>query len=241
MLEIIAFDIESCTTIEKAGAHRIELCANPAEGGTTPSHGMIKTARKITQIDLFPIIRPRGGDFLYSNDEFEVMKQDIMFCKKTGCDGVVSGLLKADGTIDKERTSLLVSLAYPMEFTFHRAFDRVVNMEQALTDVIHCGCTRILTSGLYSTAIEGMHNIKTLVSLADHRIRIMPGSGIRANNITTLLQQTGATEIHSSARILKPSAMEKHNPCLPEKPESVSADPEEIKELLQAMQYLTHL
>jgi len=241
MLEIIAFDIESCTTIEKAGAHRIELCANPAEGGTTPSHGMIKTARKITQIDLFPIIRPRGGDFLYSNDEFEVMKQDIMFCKKTGCDGVVSGLLKADGTIDKERTSLLVSLAYPMEFTFHRAFDRVVHMEQALTDVIHCGCTRILTSGLYSTAIEGMHNIKTLVNMADHRIRIMPGSGIRANNITTLLQQTGATEIHSSARILKPSAMEKHNPCLPEKPESVSADPEEIKELLQAMQYLTHL
>ncbi|MBK8711993.1 MAG: copper homeostasis protein CutC [Niastella sp.] len=241
MLEIIAFDIESCAAIEKAGAHRIELCANPAEGGTTASYGMIKTARQLTQINLFPIIRPRGGDFLYSNVEFDTMKEDILLCKKTGCDGVVSGLLKKDGTIDKDRTSLLVSLAYPMEFTFHRAFDRVIDMEQALSDVIHCGCTRILTSGLYPTAIEGIDNIKKLVTLADNRITIMPGSGIRANNIATIIQQTGATEIHSSARIQKPSAMEKHNATLSEKSESVSVDTHEIKNLLNAMKQSTHL
>ena len=132
LLEIIAFNIQSCATIQNAGAQRIELCGNPTEGGTTPSYGFIKAAREVTGIQLFPIIRPRGGDFLYSNEEFEIMKSEIKLCKEFGCDGVVIGLLNADGTIDKKRTAALVSLAYPLEVTFHRAFDRVKDMYIAL-------------------------------------------------------------------------------------------------------------
>ena len=187
MLEIIAFDINSCRLIEAAGADRIELCANPGEGGTTASYGMIKEARKCTQIQLFPIIRPRGGDFLYNQDEFEIIATDILKCKELGCDGVVSGLLKSDGSIDEERTTKLVSMAYPMEFTFHRAFDRVADWQQALETVINCGCTRILSSGLHATALEGSDILKQIIEQAADRIIIMPGSGVRADNIAEII------------------------------------------------------
>ena len=123
-LEVIGFNIESCIVAQAAGAHRIELCDNPEEGGTTPSYGFIKAAREKLQIALFPIIRPRGGDFLYSNEEFEIMKTDIKRCNQLGCDGVVIGMLNADGTVDKKRNASLVELAYPLGVTFHRAFDR---------------------------------------------------------------------------------------------------------------------
>ena len=126
-LETIAFNIESCKIAQAAGAHRIELCDNPGEGGTTPSYGFIKTARQILKIDLFPIIRPRGGDFFYSDEEFEIMKTDIQVCKEHGCDGVVFGILKEDATIDKIKCKILIQLAYPMSVTFHRAFDRVTD------------------------------------------------------------------------------------------------------------------
>ena len=202
LLEIIAFNIQSCATIQNAGAQRIELCGNPTEGGTTPSYGFIKAAREVTGIQLFPIIRPRGGDFLYSNEEFEIMKSEIKLCKEFGCDGVVIGLLNADGTIDKKRTAALVSLAYPLEVTFHRAFDRVKDMYIALEDVIEAGCGRILTSGLFPTAEQGMGNLQKLVEAANNRIVIMPGSGVRSDNINIIAQKTGASEFHSSARIL---------------------------------------
>ncbi len=234
-LEIIAFNVPSCAAAEVAGAQRIELCDNPAEGGTTPSYGFIKEARKILSIPLFPIIRPRGGDFLYSDEEFECIKNDIIICKNLGCDGVVTGLLKADGTIDKKRTEILVKLAYPLPLTFHRAFDRVMDAEQALEDCIEVGCKRILTSGLFANVDEGLQNLKKLMVQANERIIIMPGSGVRAGNIKNILEETGAKEIHSSVRKLIPSLMNYKNPNLTETLQTYFVDEEEIKQMRQIM------
>ncbi|HAO04016.1 MAG: copper homeostasis protein CutC [Chitinophagaceae bacterium] len=235
LLEIIAFNIQSCATIQNAGAQRIELCGNPTEGGTTPSYGFIKAAREVTGIQLFPIIRPRGGDFLYSNEEFEIMKSEIKLCKEFGCDGVVIGLLNADGTIDKKRTAALVSLAYPLEVTFHRAFDRVKDMYIALEDVIEAGCGRILTSGLFPTAEQGMGNLQKLVEAANNRIVIMPGSGVRSDNINIIAQKTGASEFHSSARILSASLMQHYNKNMNETLEYNTVDEDEVKKLVTAI------
>jgi copper homeostasis protein len=232
-LEIIAFNIESCSLIEQAGAHRIELCDNAEEGGTTASHGFIKMAREKTNIQLFPIIRPRGGDFLYSSDEFAIMKEDIKFCKDLNCDGVVIGLLLEDGKIDYDRTSRLVQLAYPMEVTFHRAFDRVADPLVALEQVIKTGCTRILTSGLFPTAIEGRAALQQLVKHSANRIVIMPGSGIRSTNIVEIAQHTGAFEFHASARKMSPSRMVYHNGQMKEELNQVTVDQQEISRLVQ--------
>ena len=142
-LEVATFSIAGAITAQKAGADRIEFCENPEEGGTTPSFGALKSIRKNIRIPVFPIIRPRGGDFLYSEDEFEIMYHDIGLCKTLGFEGVVVGILKADGNIDKERTQQLVEQAYPMEVTFHRAFDRCINPLENLETIINCGCQRI--------------------------------------------------------------------------------------------------
>ena len=227
-LEVISFDLLSCKLAQQHGADRIELCANPHEGGTTPSVGMISAARKISSIQLFPIIRPRGGDFLYSDDEFYAMQEDIKACKKIGCDGVVIGMLNADGSIDMERSAALKQLAGPMQVTFHRAFDRVKDPFAALEQIIELGCHRILTSGLKPTAIEGADLLKKLVEKATDRIIIMPGSGIRSENIESLASKTGAKAFHSSARHQLNSAMlflnEQMNECL----EQVSLDGKEV-------------
>ncbi len=232
ILETIAFNVESCTKAQTAGAQRIELCDNQGEGGTTPSYGFIKAARQKLQIQLYPIIRPRGGDFLYSDDEFEIIKADIKICKDLGCDGVVIGMLHEDASIDKVRCSQLVNLAYPMGVTFHRAFDRVINMEQALEDIIEIGCERILTSGLYPTAMEGLSNLKELISLSNERIIIMPGSGVRASNIAEIALQTSAVEFHSSARKMVGTNMKAFNDTMKENLQSVDVDEEEIKMMM---------
>ncbi|MBN9299913.1 MAG: copper homeostasis protein CutC [Filimonas sp.] len=207
-LEIAVFNITAAINAANAGADRIELCENGYEGGTTPSYGTLKQVIEKISIPVFPIIRPRGGDFLYSADEFSCMLADVQLCKELGYTGVVLGLLNADGTIDKKRTSQLTALAYPMEVTFHRAFDRCVRPLEALTDVIDAGCQRILTSGQFPEAPGGIALIKQLVTAAQDDIIIMPGSGVRSNNIVSLLQETGAVEIHSSARTNIPSSME---------------------------------
>lgn len=235
-LETIAFNIESCRLAQAAGAHRIELCDNPGEGGTTPSYGFIKAARKILTIDLFPIIRPRGGDFLYNDDEFEIMKTDIQVCKDLRCDGVVFGMLNEDATIDTVRCKILVQLAYPMSATFHRAFDRVTNSTQALEDVIACGFERILTSGFHPTAIEGKENLQKLIVLANERITIMPGSGIRSENIKEITEKTGAVEFHTSARKQYPSLMNTINENMQETLTSVGIDDEEIRTIVNLLQ-----
>ena len=239
-LETIAFNIESCKIAQAAGAHRIELCDNPGEGGTTPSYGFIKTARQILKINLFPIIRPRGGDFFYSDEEFEIMKSDIQVCKEQNCDGVVFGILKEDATIDKVRCKILVQLAYPMSVTLHRAFDRVTDPSQALEDAIECGFERILTSGFYPTAMEGADNLKKLIEVADERIVIMPGSGIRSSNIKQMMETTNAIEFHSSARKMNNSNMNVFNNNMNENLQSVGIDEAEIKDMLEILAQYNH-
>lgn len=235
VLEVIAFDIQSCAAIEKAGAQRIELCMGPQEGGTTPSKGFIKAARAATSIDLYPIIRPRGGDFLYSDAEFRAMTDDVQLCKDLGCDGVVIGLLTKDGDVDETRTAKLVEMAYPMEVTFHRAFDRVRNVDEALETVIRTGCTRILTSGFKPAAPQALENLKSLIQKADDRIIIMPGSGVRSTNIIDILSATGATEIHSSARKELKSSMAFVNPEMNENLSHFSVNEGEVRLMAQLM------
>jgi copper homeostasis protein len=235
-LEVIAFTIESCSVIERAGANRIELCDNPGDGGTTPSYGFLKLAREKVSIDLYPMIRPRGGDFLYSDDEFELMKKDVLLCKEIGCDGVVIGLLTADGTIDKKRTAELIGLAYPLGVTFHRAFDRVRDGFEALETLIAIGCERILTSGLTPNVTEGTAMLARLVNAADERIIIMPGSGVRSNNIAELAKQTGAVEFHTSARTMISSRMSYMNAAMNEELKTVIADEDEVKRTISELQ-----
>lgn len=227
-LEIIGFNIESCVAAQEGGASRIELCDNPSEGGTTPSYGFIKAAREKLLIELYVMIRPRGGDFFYSDDEFGIMKADIKMCKQCGCDGVVIGLLKKDGSVDKQRCRELVDLAYPLGVTFHRAFDRTKNPFSALEDIIEIGCERVLTSGQQPKAIEGAQVIKELIFRAHDRITIMPGSGVTANNIILVAENTGAKEFHSSAGVYTESAMSYINPSMNESLKHVTANKDEI-------------
>ncbi|QES90578.1 copper homeostasis protein CutC [Rhizosphaericola mali] len=200
-LEIAVFNIESALLAQSAGADRIELCENPFDGGTTPSYGTLKSISEKIQIPVFPIIRPRGGDFLYSDDEFEVMKQDLIMIKSLGFKGAVIGLLNADGHIDTIRTKELVDLAADMEITFHRAFDRCIDPLQSLEDVIATGCKRILTSGQKPNVNDALPLITQLIKKADNRIIILPGSGVRAQKLSILFEETGASECHSSARM----------------------------------------
>jgi len=238
-LEICAFNLSSALIAQQSGADRIELCASPEEGGTTPSPGLIRTARELLRIQLYPIIRPRGGDFLYSDEEYLTMLRDIDYCKQVGCNGVVIGLLKKDGSIDKERCSRLVEAAYPMGVTFHRAFDWAINPYEALEDIISLGCERILTSGQRPTAMEGAGMIDQLVRAADERIVIMPGSGVRASNIIALAEATGASEFHTSARLKQASAMDYVNAGMKEGQSFAEASEEEIKKIKEALTGLT--
>jgi len=197
LLEICSNSLQSAINAQQAGAHRVELCENLEQGGTTPSYGLLTLARKNLSIKINVLIRPRPGDFLYSDLEFDILKEDIKMCKQIGVDGIVCGILLANGDVDLVRTKALVELAKPMSFTFHRAFDFTNDPFKALEDVISTGADRILTSGQQPTAIQGEHLIRELVRLSNNRIIIMPGSGVNADNIEYLLE-TGATEFHMS-------------------------------------------
>ncbi|MEO7530322.1 MAG: copper homeostasis protein CutC [Sediminibacterium sp.] len=231
MLEIAVFNIESALLAAEAGADRLELCENPSEGGTTPSYGTLKMVREKVHIPMFPIIRPRGGDFLFSEEEFAVMKKDVELCKQLQFEGVVIGLLNADGTVDEARTRELVTIAYPMEVTFHRAFDRTADPFAAMETIIACGCQRILTSGQVPNAMDGKELIKQLIEKAGDRIIILPGSGVRSSNSKALAAFTGAVELHSSARKLAASTMVTHKQSMNEELVSVTVDVEEIRKI----------
>jgi copper homeostasis protein len=192
---------------------------------------MIAVARKSTSIQLFPIIRPRGGDFFYTNSEFESMIADVEQCRELGCDGVVIGMLARDGSVDVARCAELIHRAGAMQVTFHRAFDRVKDPMKSLEDVIDLRCSRILTSGLQPNVDQGMEMLRTLVDAARNRITIMPGSGVRSNNILELAKFTGAGAFHSSARATVSSSMEFTNPDMNEELDSISIDPHEVSEL----------
>ncbi|NLZ95240.1 MAG: copper homeostasis protein CutC [Bacteroidales bacterium] len=213
-IEICTNSVTSCLQAQKGGAHRVELCAGIPEGGTTPSYGDISVARELLDIELYIIVRPRGGDFLYSDVEHKTMLRDIEMAKKLGVDGVVFGCLNADGTIDMARNKELVDAAKGMGVTFHRAFDMCKDPFESLEQIIELGCNRILTSGQQPTAIEGVKLLTKLVAKADNRVSIMPGSGVNEDNIATLAKKTKATEFHFSAREPIDSKMEYRNPDL---------------------------
>jgi copper homeostasis protein len=234
-LEIIGFNIESCMAAQEAGANRIELCAGPGEGGTTPSYAFIKAAREKLHIDLYVMIRPRGGDFLYSDNDFEIMKNDAAICKQLGCDGIVTGILTKDGKVDKKRCKELIEIVYPLEATFHRAFDRVADSFEALEDIIELGFERILTSGLKPKAIESTELLSQLIKQSNGRIIIMPGSGVTAENIVSIAESTGATEFHSSAGFSEESKMEYINSQMNESLNHVLVNKEEVKKMVDLL------
>jgi copper homeostasis protein len=212
ILEICAYSLEAAIAAQAGGADRVELCANPSEGGVTPSYGDIVLARKELSIELCVLIRPRGGDFLYSEREVKAMKEDIAVCKRLGVDGVSLGILLADGQVDRGRCRELVELARPMSVTFHRAFDMTVDPFAALHEIIAIGCNRILTSGQANSALQGADLIRKLVERAGERIVIMVGGGVREHNLAELIATTSAREFHTSARTTVASRMQFRNP-----------------------------
>ncbi|WP_242156950.1 copper homeostasis protein CutC [Aestuariivivens sediminis] len=197
ILEVCANSYLSAIHAEEAGANRIELCSELAVGGITPSYGLIKQVTQVLSIPVFVLIRPRSGNFCYTQEEFEIMKHDIRLCKELGCSGIVSGVLHKDGTIDLERTKALVALSKPLSFTFHRGFDGVPDPTEALADLIEIGVSRVLTSGQEVSAEQGMALLLKLRLMANNRINILPGGGINPGNAPWFKQQ-GFSEIHVS-------------------------------------------
>lgn len=200
-LEIACFYLDSAVIAQDNGANRVELCASRNEGGTTPDLELTKTVRDKVTIDLNVMIRPRGGDFVYSDFEFEQMKSEILAFKKLQVDGFVFGILKEDGTINEQQNAELVALAKPLPCTFHRAFDGVKNKFQALESLTECGFKTILTSGKIRNVVDGINVLAALVEKANNRIVIMPGGGLRSTNIGLLKEKTKAVFYHSSAVI----------------------------------------
>ena len=238
IIEIATSDFLTTKSAVEGGADRIELCADLTEGGTTPSYGHIKQCREAFNVLIYPIIRPRGGDFLFTKDELDIMLQDVKLCKQLGCDGVVIGLLNSNGSIDIKTTSYLVEAAYPLGVTFHRAFDRCRDPFEAIEQLIEAGCERILTSGQKPTAPEAIDLIAQLNKAADERIIIMPGSGVRKDNIKMLAEQTGCVEFHSSLRGKTKTAMEFIHPAFIDSEESYmnnAIDENEVKALRKAL------
>ncbi len=195
-LEICLDSVASCIAAERGGARRVELCADLAVGGTTPSAGMIAVARNSVRIGIHVMIRPRGGDFCYSDAEFEVMKKDVVLAKELGADGVVFGILTRNGLVEEHRTRELVALARPMEVTFHRAIDATADPLRSLESLIGAGVDRILTSGRAPSALEGIDGIRQLVQQGAGRIAIMAGVGINVGNAREIRDRTGVRDIH---------------------------------------------
>ncbi|MGC3946329.1 MAG: copper homeostasis protein CutC [Chryseolinea sp.] len=212
--EVVVYNIASALAADAGGADRIELCDNPGEGGTTPSAGVVEVVRQHVNLDVFAMLRPRGGDFCYSSYEFHAMKRDLSQFQKLSIDGVVFGILLPDGTIDKKRCAELIQKAKPLKVTCHRAFDMTRDPFEALEDCIEVGFDRILTSGLKPQAIDGVDLLRELVARAAGRIVIMPGSGVNENTVTDIVSKSGAQEIHFSAMANEPSKMIYKNPAI---------------------------
>jgi len=216
VIEICANSAQSCVEAEAGGAKRVELCAGIPEGGTTPSYGEIVTAQKLTsKIDINIIIRPRGGDFLYTPAEIESMLYDIEMAKQLKVHGVVFGCLTKEGDLDMQLMRLLIEKSKPLSVTCHRAFDVCRDPFTTLEQLIELGCDRILTSGQQHNAVSGIPLIKELVKRAEERIIIMPGCGVREDNIAHIEAETGAKEFHTSARSIVYSSMDYRNENVP--------------------------
>lgn len=228
LIEVCAYSLQSCLTAQRAGAGRIELCGGLAEGGTTPSTGLIKLARQQLTIPVYVMVRPRGGDFLYSETELAVMQTDIEMARLQGADGVVLGVLHADGTVNEDVTRQLVELAYPLPVTFHRAFDMTRDPQEALEAVIRTGAVRILTSGQQPSAESGLSTLSRLVSQAAGRIEIMAGAGVNFRNADRLLK-AGVDALHLSGSVRYSSPMQYRQPVV-----SMASGPQDEYERIEA-------
>jgi copper homeostasis protein len=198
IIEVCASTIEAAIAADRSGADRIELCQDIANGGISPSRADIEFCINNLKLKTHILVRPRAGNFVYSDMEFEVIKNDVLYCKVLGINAVVAGFLHNDFTIDIVKTAEIVNLAKPMEVVFHRAFDVCTDWKIALEQIIECGCTRILTSGQKPTAMEGAENIKLMVKQASNRIIILAGSGITMENYQQLVEFTGVEEVHGT-------------------------------------------
>jgi copper homeostasis protein len=232
IFEVCAFNIQSAVIAEKAGAARVELCDNPIEGGTTPSYGTIKATREKISILLYPIIRPRSGNYFYSEEEYEIIRNDIQICRELGCDGISVGAQTMNSEIDTEMLKRIVEWAGPMGVTCNRAFDCAPDPFKALEDVISCGCERILTSGLKSAAPDAGEMLGKLVKQAGERIIIMPGAGIKSTNIRKLAEESGAKEFHGSARVVAPNPVTYVNKEVSDYGNLYLADEEEVRKIV---------
>lgn len=246
-LEIVVYNIESALRAQEGGADRIELCDNPGEGGTTPSYGVIEAVRQNVSLDVFVMLRPRGGDFHYSNYEFHCMKRDLMQCQKISVDGVVFGILNEDGTIDKKRCKELIDKARPLKVTCHRAFDMTRDPFEALEDCIEVGFDRILTAGQQAVASKGADLIGELIKKANGRIAIMPGSGVNENTVEDIIRKSKATEIHFSATAFRESKMQYRNNEIAGMGSDEGSefklrtvDPERVKKMRALSEAITH-
>jgi copper homeostasis protein len=236
LLEVPVFNINSAIIAASNGADRLELCENYANGGTTPSYGVLKMVREKVGIPVNVLIIPTGGDFVYRDIEFAAMQQDILLCKELGFNGVVLGVLLPDGNIDIPRTKALVQLAYPMQVTFHRAFDRCINPYKGLEDIISCGCHRILTSGQKAEVVAGKNLLQELVTLAKDRIIIMPGGGVKSSNMQDLISTTNAKEYHASCKKMIPTVMDYVNEAMQEDNNETSVDITELQTIKRLLQ-----
>lgn len=221
-IEICCGSIQSAANAKAGGSVRVELCQGLVEGGTTPSPATIQYAAHELGLQVFVLVRPRGGDFCYNELEIKTMEEDVTFCKKAGAAGIVVGFLHPDGSIDTELTRRFVELSAPLPVTFHRAFDECAEPLKALEQIIDCGCKRILTSGCKPTAMEGADMLQQLVKQADGRITILAGSGVTPENAAVLRDKIGAPEIHGSCKITRPDG-------------AFETDTEQVRKLLEVL------
>lgn len=232
ILEVCAFTIQSCLIAERAGAARVELCDNPIEGGTTPGWGTIKQVREKISLLLYPIIRPRSGNYFYDDDEFAIIRHDIQACKELGCNGISVGVGTIDAEIDTERMKRIVDWAYPMGVTCNRIFDGTPDPFKALDELIACGCERVLTSGQKSAAPAAGPLLAKLVQQAAGRIAIMPGAGINSSNLAQLQRESGAAEFHASARRVVPNPLTYINTAVSDYGQVYVADEDEVRKMV---------
>lgn len=235
ILEVCAFNIQSCLIAQRAGAVRVELCDNPVEGGTTPSYGAIKLVREKIDIKLYPIIRPRSGNYLYDDNEFEIMRQDILLCKELGCNGISVGIGTINAEIDTDRMKRIVEWAYPMGVTCNRVFDGTPDPFKSLEELIECGCERVLTSGQKTAAPDAADLLQKLVQQARDRIIIMPGAGIKSSNVAQLRKACGASEFHASARTIVSNPLAYINTQVSDYGNVYIADEEEVKRIVDIL------
>lgn len=235
ILEVCAFTIQTCIIAERAGAARVELCDNPIEGGTTPGYGTIKQVRDKIGIDLFPIIRPRSGNYFYNEDEYAIIKHDIQICRELGCNGISVGTQTIDAEIDTEWLKRIVEWAGPMSVTCNRAFDGTPDPFKSLEELIACGCRRVLTSGQKSAAPDAGQLLGKLVKQAAGRITIMPGAGVKSTNLQKLVAESNATEFHSSARAIAPNPLTYINKEVSDYGNVYIADEDEVRAMVAVL------